>query len=106
MGHPEPLRDPNESTLVLMPCCNKMFLHKIDPDRLERWLFVGITRATRWIYISTTDGEDTLFLERFRELEQRRQMTIQQGKGRSDAEAGSEPKPDQSKEKDDLSDLF
>ena len=91
---------------VLMPCCNKRFLHKIDPDRLDRWLFVGITRATRWIYISTTDGEDTLFLERFRELEQRKQMTIQQGKSRSNAEATPKAKPDQSKEKDDLSDLF
>ncbi len=62
---------------VLMPRLNRKFLEKTDPERLERWLFVGITRATRWIYISTTDGEDTLFLERFRELEQRKQMTIQ-----------------------------
>ena len=62
---------------VLMPRLNRKFLEKIDPERLEPWLFVGITRATRWIYVSTTDGENALFLNRFRELERRNQMTIQ-----------------------------
>lgn len=62
---------------VLMPRLNRKFLERIDPERLERWLFVGITRATRWIYVSTTDGENALFLDRFRELERRKQMTIQ-----------------------------
>ena len=58
------------------PRLNRGFFEKTDPDRLERWLFVGITRATRWFYLSTTDGERALFLKRFRELEQRNQMTI------------------------------
>ena len=62
---------------VLMPRLNRKFLEEKDPDLLERWLFVGIARATRWIYISTTDGDDTLFIDRFRELEQRKQMTVQ-----------------------------
>lgn len=91
---------------VLMPSWNKRFLQKIDQDRLERWLFVGITRATRWIYFSTTDGEDTLFLDRFRALEQRKQMTIQQGARQLDTESAPERKPNGPKENGDLSDLF
>ena len=91
---------------VLMPRWNKKFLQKIDPDRLERWLFVGITRATQWFYVSSTDGEHALFLERFRQLEQREQLTIQQGKGLWSA--GSDPPIDDSTSPDDdeIIDLF
>ena len=91
---------------VLMPCWNKRFLQKIERERLERWLFVGITRATRWIYVSTTDGEDTLFLDRFRGLEQRGQMTIQQSGAQPDTKDAPKKKPDKPNENDDLSDLF
>ena len=84
---------------VLMPRLNRRFLKKTEPDRLERWLFVGLTRATRWIYISTTDGVDTLFLDRFRELERRKQMTIQTNRATAAQEGGP-------KKEDDLADLF
>ena len=91
---------------VLMPRLNRRFIEKTDPDRLERWLFVGITRATRWIYISTTDGEDAVFLDRFRDLERRKQLTIQRGMGDSSPGAVAEPKVDGSGSENDLSDLF
>lgn len=90
---------------VLMPRLNRKFLGKSDPDRLERWLFVGITRATRWLYVSTTDGEDALFMDRFRDLERRRQMTIQEGVDDSSARA-AEPGGDGSGSEEHLSDLF
>lgn len=90
---------------VLMPRLNRKLLGKSDPDRLERWLFVGITRATRWLYVSTTDGEGALFMDRFRDLERRKQMTIQRGVDDSSARA-AEPKVDGSGSEDDLSDLF
>ena len=95
-----------ESFDLWMPRLNRRFLEKTDPDRLERWLFVGITRATRWIYISTTDGEEAVFLDRFRELERRKQMTIQRGMDDSSAGAAAEPKVDASEGEQDLSDLF
>lgn len=91
---------------VLMPHWNREFLEKHHTDLLERWLFVGITRATRWICVSTTDGEDALFLERFRELARRKQMTIQQSKDRPAEEPPAKTKVDSADEEDGLVDLF
>ena len=90
---------------VLMPRLNRRLLGKTDPDRLERWLFVAITRATRWLYVSTTDGEDALFMDRFGDLERRKQMTIQRGVDDSSAGA-AEPRVDGSGSENELSDLF
>ncbi len=87
---------------VLMPGLNREALKKRAPDLLERWLFVGITRATGWIYLSTTDGERALFLDRFRELERRKQLTIQ-GAARP---AATETEDEDPEEDGDLSDLF
>ena len=90
---------------VLMPRLNRKFLKKTHPDRLERWLFVGITRATRWVYVSTTDGEGALFLERFRELERRKQMTIQGSMDHLPQEPAAGT-PDAPSDETDLTDLF
>ena len=91
---------------VLMPRLNRRFFEKIDLDRLERWLFVGITRATRWFYISTTDDEKTLFLNRFRELESENQMTIQRDGNQSTTSATTEAKDGRLGDMDELTDLF
>lgn len=78
---------------VLMARMNRRFLKNIPAKRLERLLFVGITRAMHWVAISTTDGEDAMFLERFCELEKRRKIVIQRaseegGKIRGDGLVG------------------
>ena len=91
---------------VLMPRLNRGFVKKIDPDRLERWLFVGITRATRWFYVSTTDGENALFLERFRELERRKQMTVQRDVDRPVAGGAAEIQDGSLGDTNELTDLF
>lgn len=91
---------------VMMPRWNKRFLQKIDPDRLERWLFVGITRATRWFYISTTDGDQAQFLERFRGLEQREQMTIQDYSDQMRSDSAQKSDGDTPTDEDEISDLF
>ena len=63
---------------VLMPLLTRSKFPKfLDVDRLERWLFVGISRATQWVYFSA-DGEST-FSERFQQLEQQRQLTVIRG---------------------------
>lgn len=61
---------------VLMPRLIPGLFGKVEPERLERWLFVGITRATQWVYISTLNDSKFMFLERFRALEQDGQITI------------------------------
>ncbi len=91
---------------VLMPRLNRRFFAKADPNRLERWLFVSITRAIRWMYISTTDGDKAVFFERFHELERRRQMTIQRSADQSPAGNLTEAEDDDVGEEDDLTDLF
>ena len=91
---------------VLMPRLNRKFLGKTDPDRLERWLFVSITRATRWIYLSTTDDEDAVFFDRFRELEGRKQMTIQRNMDGVPVSETVKTEDDGSSERDDLAHLF
>lgn len=64
---------------VIMPRFNRRFFGRIGEALLERWVFVGITRATKWVCISTTDGENTLFMERFAALEKRQNMAITRG---------------------------
>ena len=91
---------------VLMPRWDRKAIPRFGSMRLERWLFVGITRATRWVYVSSTDGAETLFLKRFRGLQQREVMTIQQGEPRPVAEAAPKSEVDRSEDVEDLSDLF
>ena len=91
---------------VLMPCLNWRLIKNIDSELLERQLFVGMTRATRWIYVSTTEGEDAPFLDRFRELERSGQMTIMAGVDRQSANATVESDGHGRDEEDDLTDLF
>lgn len=91
---------------VLMPRLNRKFLKYVDPSRLERWLFVGITRATRWIYVSSTDGESTVFLDRFRALEERRQFTIMRGAAPVASGPFRPPPVPRDKDESDLADLF
>jgi len=65
-----------------------------------------MTRATRWICVSTTEGEDAPFLDRFRELERSGQMTIKAGVDRESANATVESDDHGRDEEDDLTDLF
>ena len=88
---------------VLMPLLRRSkfptFLHA---NRLERWLFVGISRATRWVYFSASG--QCAFFERFQKLKQERQLTIKQG----DLLQPTEPPrgESESESEDDLRDLF
>lgn len=61
---------------VLMPRLIPRFFDKVEPERLERWLFVGITRATQWIYFSAINANASLFIDRFQALADSNQLTI------------------------------
>jgi len=62
---------------VLLPYFDWKYCNRNDIDLLKRWIFVGITRAINWFYVSTSDIEKTLFFEVFSELEQRELLTIE-----------------------------
>ena len=53
----------------------KMF----SADRVERLVFVALTRATKWAYFSTVLGNSCDFLEKLLPLEKTRQLTVQRG---------------------------
>lgn len=43
---------------VLMPNLWKTWFSRLSTERMERLLFVGITRATRWVYMSAVKGKE------------------------------------------------
>ena len=93
---------------VLMPRLIPGLFANLDQERLERWLFVGITRATQWVYFSTINDNRFMFLNRFQELERQKQATI---KISEDLLSGSPPpvssaQADEDEEDEDYSDLL
>ena len=93
---------------VLMPRLIPGLFAHLDQEMLERWLFVGITRATQWVYFSTINDNRFMFLNRFQELEQRKQATIKFSDGLhfSSSSASVELEEEDAVEDEDLSDQF
>ena len=87
---------------VLMPLLERgKFPTRLNPALLERWLFVGASRVTRWLYFSAIEGE-CMLLERLEELARVRQLTIQRAASRRI----DSPLPEVHEQSDDLADLF
>jgi len=62
---------------VIMPRLVPSSFNQVKPDRLEKLLFVGITRATRWVYMSTVEGPTLPVVLELAALERDRIITIQ-----------------------------
>lgn len=45
---------------VILPRLVPSAFGKMGPERIERMLFVGITRAIRWVYLSTVADREAL----------------------------------------------
>ena len=86
---------------VLLPFFNRQrFRQDLSDELLERWIFVAMTRATKWIYLSGLSP--LLHEDRLLALEAGKQLTIQRG-----GETGAtEPAKKPDTEPPDLSDLF
>jgi hypothetical protein len=96
---------------VLMPRLIPGLFGKVDSGRLERWLFVGVTRATQWVYLSAINNHDVLFIERFKALEAEKQLSIKLSKdlfsGAGLSRAGDAENPVDARDDDgDLADIF
>ena len=94
---------------VLMPRLIPRLFGKVDAGRLDRWLFVGIICATQWVYFSTINNNQFMYLERSQDLEARQQITIKLSDDL--LTAGASPAPHGRAEsgaegESDLSDLF
>ncbi len=64
---------------VLMPRLVPKSFSRLDRYRVERLLFVGIARATKWVYMSSVQGQELPSLERVRPLAAQGLLTIQEG---------------------------
>ena len=83
---------------VLMPALKQNDLPK-EPGLADRWLFVGITRAMRWVYFSALDRQ-CVSRERFDALEHQGQLSIRRTSGTPT------PTETTSHDRNDLADLF
>ncbi len=83
---------------VFLPCQHEMLRGR----RSLRWLFVGITRATRWCYLSGVKGE-IAFMDKFRRLELNGHLHIQEWSGEPQVEVDA---VDESGGEGDLSDFI
>lgn len=62
---------------VIMPRLVPSSFNQVSPERLAKLLFVGITRATRWVYMSTVEGPTLPEVLELVTLERDRIITIQ-----------------------------
>ena len=63
---------------VLMPRLTTRSFPDISEERIDRLLFVGITRATKWIYMSTTSGKELPSLSKLEPLVATRHLVVQE----------------------------
>jgi superfamily I DNA/RNA helicase len=62
---------------VLMPRLVKSSFTKVAESRIDKLIFVGITRAMKWVYMSCYDSENFENLNRLNKTENRKFLTIQ-----------------------------
>lgn len=89
---------------VLLPRLVRSSFPRISDSRIMKLLFVGITRATKWVYMSSRQEGIILALESLMPLERTNALTIQRGAGPSSQPPAVETPG--SIETDDLLDLI
>jgi superfamily I DNA/RNA helicase len=94
---------------VLLPRLVPGSFANMSDTRIERLLFVAISRATKWVYMSTTQDADFEPIQRLAQHKQSEWLTIQEGGDLSRPRTAVERKPEQpqaSRAADDLLDLL
>lgn len=72
-------------TVLLPRLITHAFPHRMTGARLKRLLFVGITRATNWVYMGTEMGHELALLSTFLPREELGALTIRTGSSPSTA---------------------
>lgn len=62
---------------ILMPRLVNYSFHNFNDDSIRRQIFVGITRAQSWVYLSTVEPQRTPILDRLLPLKDDRFLTVQ-----------------------------
>ena len=84
---------------VIMPRLVRGSFRGMDKARILKLLFVGITRATKWVYLSTIGGDGFEPLDNLMSLQQAGCLSVQKG-----GEVGPNPQP--RSHTDDLEDIL
>ena len=88
---------------VFMPFLESQHFH-VDQERIRRWIFVGISRTTQWLYFSARSNS-IMFQEIFTRLAHESKLRINQSDLHTPG-AITDARNEITTEKDDLSDLF
>jgi superfamily I DNA/RNA helicase len=76
---------------VLLPrLVPESFAH-VSPERVQRLMYVAITRATNWVYLSTIVGSELTLLQTLQPLVAERALTVQCAHERTTPAPGSTP---------------
>lgn len=89
---------------VLLPRLVRSSFPRISDSRIMKLFFVGITRATKWVYMSSRQDGIIPALDRLMPLEKTKILTIQRGTG--SAAQSSDMETPGSPETDDILDLI
>jgi|CZCB01.1.fsa_nt_gi superfamily I DNA/RNA helicase len=63
---------------VFLPRLVPWSFRKVENERLEKLLFVAITRAKKWIYLSTYKGRELELIKKMRSLESKGLLVVQE----------------------------
>lgn len=88
---------------VIMPQLKQTSFRNVSPEWVERLLFVGISRATKWVCFCTEQGKEHPVLEKILPLVEQNYLTIQYAGSQDGEESLSESVEDDS---DDILDLL
>ena len=78
---------------VLLPRLTAKAYYYINRERMKRMMFVGIARATQWVYLSTVKGTEFDEMAVLREAVEQGHLMMQEGREwRAGADRGGEGK--------------
>ncbi|HZK44240.1 MAG TPA: UvrD-helicase domain-containing protein [Syntrophomonadaceae bacterium] len=90
---------------IIMPRLHNWGFKNISKDKLVRLLFVGITRATKWVYLSAEENKELEVLDLLEGLDEQGVLTIQRHNDiQGENQVENDSKEDQLR--DDLLDLI
>ena len=73
---------------VLLPRLTAKAYYYINRERMKRMIFIGIARATQWVYLSTAKGTEFDEMAVPREAAEQGHLTMQEVGGRRKPECG------------------
>lgn len=92
---------------VFMPRLVQSSFKRLTSELIERLLFVGISRAVKWVFMSTTEDKELPHLASLYALADQKKLTIKKYSDAPDKTTSEQKEPDTEQDKsDDLIDIL